>query len=104
MIDFGGQKDYRVARFLPRLMALHHAYRKPIVITEANTDYAGRVRWLSDFRRMLRTAPWIRAVYWSQLPSRDIAHMAGAGLLDWDVQHDPASAAVLRGIVEDGRR
>jgi hypothetical protein len=30
--------------------------------------------------------------------------LAGAGLLDWDVQHDPASAAVLRGIIEDGRR
>jgi hypothetical protein len=30
--------------------------------------------------------------------------MAGAGLLACDVQHDPASAAVLRGIIEDGRR
>jgi hypothetical protein len=26
------------------------------------------------------------------------------GFLDWDVQRDPASAALLRGIIEDGRR
>jgi hypothetical protein len=104
MIDFGGRKDYRVARFAPRLAALHRAYRKPIVITEANTDFDGRVIWLRDFRRMLRSTPWISAVYWSQLPSRGVAHMAGAGVLDWDVQRDPASAALLRGIIQDGRQ
>jgi hypothetical protein len=30
--------------------------------------------------------------------------MAGAGVLACDAQHDPASAAVLRGIIEDGGR
>jgi hypothetical protein len=53
---------------------------------------------------MVRAMPWIRAIAWSQLPSRGAAQMHGAGLLDWDVQRDPRSAAVLRGIIRDGLR
>ena len=99
MIDFGGEKDYRVARFVPRLAALRSGYRKPIVLTEVNTAYRGRVRWLRDFRRLLARTPAISAVYWSQLPSRGTAHLDGAGLLDWDIQRDPRAAAQLRRIV-----
>jgi len=101
-IDFGGRKDYAVARFEPRLRALHALFRKPVMITEANTDFGGRVAWLREFRRMLGRAPWIRAVVWSQLPSRGRAQMPDAGVLDWDVQRDPPSAAVLRRIIRDG--
>jgi hypothetical protein len=99
MIDFGGEKDYRVARFVPRLAALRSGYRKPIVLTEVNTAYRGRVRWLRDFRLLLAHTPAISAVYWSQLPSRGTAHLDGAGLLDWDIQRDPRAAAQLRRIV-----
>jgi hypothetical protein len=101
-IDFGGRKDYAVQRFEPRLRALHALFGKPVMITEANTDFAGRVRWLNDFRDMLARLPWIRAVVWSQLPSRGRAQMPDAGNLDWDVQHDPATAAILRQIIRDG--
>jgi hypothetical protein len=79
-------------------------YRKPLLLTETNTTYHGRVVWLRALRRMLRGMPWIRAIAWSQLPSRGAAQMHGAGLLDWDVQRDPPSAAVLRGIIRDGLR
>jgi hypothetical protein len=103
MIDFGGLKDYRVRRFAPRLAALRRIYRKPIVLTEVNTDYRGRVGWLRDFRRLLARTPGITAVYWSQLPSRGTAHLDDAGLLDWDVQRDPPAAAELRRIIRDGR-
>jgi hypothetical protein len=102
MINFGGRKDYSVARFAPRLRALHSLYRRPVVITEANTEYRRRVAWLRQFRQMLRTMPWINAVAWSQLPSRGKAHLKSIGNLSWDVQRDPASAAVLRSIIEDG--
>jgi hypothetical protein len=51
---------------------------------------------------MLRTMPWIRAVMWSQLPSRSKAHRPGDGVLDWDVQRDPAGAAELARIVREG--
>jgi hypothetical protein len=100
-IDFGGRKDYGIDRFEPRLATLRRVFRKPLMITEANTDYAGSVRWLSDFRDMLRRAPYIRAVVWSQLPSRGKAQMPGAGVLNWDVTRHPAAAAVLRQIIVD---
>jgi hypothetical protein len=106
MIDFGGvrRRRYQVSRFAPRLEILRREYRKPLMLTETNTEYEGRVNWLRDFRRMLRHMPWIRAVVWSQLKSRGQAHLKGSGQLNWNVQDDPASAAILRGIISDGRR
>ncbi len=104
MIDFGGHKDYPVARFAPRLRALRERFGKPVVLTETNTDWHGRLVWLRDLRRMLRGMPWIRAVMWSQLPSRGKAHRPGDGLVDWDIQRDPAAAAVLATIIDDGLR
>jgi hypothetical protein len=101
MINFGGAKQYPVAAFAPRLRTVHQLFGKPVLITESNTQYGGRVRWLGDFRRMLRRMPWIAAVVWSQLPSRGAVQM-NAGDLHWDVQRDPPSAAVIRGIIEDG--
>jgi mannan endo-1,4-beta-mannosidase len=103
MINFGGSKRYAVARFAPRLRALHQRLRKPLMLTETNTEFRGRVAWLHDLRRMLRGMPWVRAVAWSQLPSRGGAQMR-AGRLNWDVQRDPAAAAVLRAIIRDGLR
>jgi mannan endo-1,4-beta-mannosidase len=103
MIDFGGDKDYAVARFAPRLRALRAVFGKPVVLAETNTEWDGRVRWLRDLREMLRGMPWVRAVMWSQLPSRGKVHRTGAsGIVDWDVQRDPRAAAQLRGIVGDG--
>jgi len=102
MIDFGGEKDYRVSRFAPRLDVLRRTYRKPIVLTEVNTAYEGRVGWLRNFHRLLARTPGISAVYWSQLPSRGTTHLNDAGFLDWDVQRDPRAAAELRRIVRAG--
>jgi hypothetical protein len=102
MIDFGGRKDYPVPRFSPRLQTLHRVFGKPLIITEANTEYEGRVAWLQELRRLLVDSSWIHGVVWSQLPSRGKAQMAYAGRLDWDVQHDPPSAAVLRSIARQG--
>jgi glycosyl hydrolase family 26 len=103
MIDFGGDKNYTVARFAPRMRALREAFRKPLVLAETNTEFDGRVEWLRDLREMLRTMPWIRAVMWSQLPSRGKAHRGAAGgIVDWDVQRDPPAASQLRRIIADG--
>jgi hypothetical protein len=105
MIDFGGEKNYSVARFVPRLRALHAAFRKPVLLAETNTQYAGRVAWLRDLRAALARMPWIRAVMWSQLPSRGRAHRAGTtGIVDWDVQQDPPAAAQLRALIDSGIR
>jgi hypothetical protein len=104
VIDFGGKKDYTVDRFEPRLSELHRRLRLPVMLTEVNVDYAARLPWLRDLRAMLARSPWISAVVWSQLPSRGKQHQTGTGVVDWDVRRDPASASLLRGIIEDGSR
>ena len=103
MINFGGGKRYAVARFLPRLRALHRTFRKPVLLTEVKTEHRGRLRWLRSLRRMLRRTRWIRSVTWFQHTSRGQAQLDRAGRLDWDVQSDPAAAAILRRIIADGR-
>lgn len=104
VINFGGRKDYSIERFAPRLRALHRLYRKPLIITEANTEYRDRLDWLRRFREMLRSMPWIKAVAWSQLPSRGKAHLRSVGDLSWNVERDPAASALLRSIMLDGSR
>jgi len=102
MIDFGGTKDYPVRAFAPRLRELRRRYGKPIVIAEANTELEGAARWLDDLRAMLGRMPWIRGVFWSQLPSRGKVQQTGTGVVDWDVQHVPAAADALAAIIRDG--
>jgi glycosyl hydrolase family 26 len=103
MINFGGAKDYTVARFEPALVALRRVFHKPVYLTETNTGRAGRVRWLRDLRRMVGRHRWVRAVVWSQLPSRGQAQQRRVvGDLNWNVTGDRAAAAVLRGIARDG--
>jgi hypothetical protein len=104
MINFGGGKQYSVNHFVPRLRALRRLYRKPMMLTEVSTAHRGRLRWLRSLRRMLRRTPWIRSVAWFQRQSRGQVQIKGSGRLDWDVQTDPAAAALLRGIIRDGRR
>jgi mannan endo-1,4-beta-mannosidase len=104
MIDFGGTKDYTVREFAPRLRALRKLYRKPVVLAETNTEARGAAGWLQDLRGLLRRMPWIRAVFWSQLPSRGKVQQRGTGVVDWDVQRVPAAAAQLSGIIRDGVR
>jgi hypothetical protein len=104
MINFGGEKNYTVERFAPRLQALWRLYRKPLMITEANTEFRNRLPWLHGLRRTLNGMPFIRAISWSQLPSRGKAHLDAIGDLNWDVRGDPAASAVLRDIVSDGMR
>ena len=103
MINYGGSKRYHVARFAPRLRALHRTYRKPVMLTEVKTEYRGRVRWLRDLRRLLRRTRWIRSVAWFQHTNR-APRREHAGRLDWYMDTDPAAAAVMRGIIRDARR
>jgi mannan endo-1,4-beta-mannosidase len=102
MINFGRQKEYSVARLHRALTSVRATFRKPVVLTETNTAHRGRVRWLRDLRRMLARSKWIRAVAWSQLPSRGKAQRHSlVGDTNWDVTRDPPAAAALRRIVED---
>jgi len=104
MINFGGTKNYTVARFAPRLRALRKLYRKPVMLTEVKTVKRGRVAWLRDLRALLRRTAWIRSVAWFQSQSRAAAQLEGLGAGNWDLTHDAAAAAIVRGIIHDGRR
>ena len=105
MINFGGDKNYPVARFAPRFAALRRHFDKPIFLTEVNTDRAVRMSWLRELAREVRAHRWIRAVAWSQLPSRAQANGAtGRGDLDWDVTSDRAASVELRTVALDGSR
>lgn len=104
MIDFGGVKAYPVRRFVPRLQWLRRRFDKPVLLTETNAAYEGRLAWLADLHVMLDSRPWISAVVWSQLPSRGTVQQRGTGVLDWDAQRDPAAAAQLAAIIRDGVR
>jgi hypothetical protein len=102
MIDFGGVKRYTVARFRPALGELRRIFHKPLILTEVNTEFRGRVAWLRQFELVLRRRPWISGVVWSQLPSRSKAQAGPkVGNLSWDVTRDPPAAAVVRQIIED---
>ena len=105
MIDFGGDKDYTVARFAPRLRTLAASSASRSSSPRQTPSTTAASRWLRDLRAMLRDMPWVRAVMWSQLPSRGKAHRTGAaGIVDWDVQRDAPAAAELRRIIGDGVR
>ena len=94
MINWGGQGVQR-ARLYATFKTLRAEFGKPVVLTETNTAHRGRVRWLHDLRRMLARAKWIRAVVWSQLPSRGKVQRGNqVGETNWDVTQDPAAAAV----------
>ena len=101
-INFGGSKEYPVRRFAPRLRELHSRYGRPLVLTETNTEAAGAALWLHDLRRMLARMPFVRGVFWSQLPSRGKAQQSGTGTLDWDVRDDPEASAQLAALIREG--
>ena len=102
MINFGGSKEYDIPRFAPRLQELHRRYRRPVFLTETNTAAYGAALWLQALRGMLAGMPWVRGVFWSQLPSRGKVQQHDTGALDWDVRQDPEAAGELAAIIRDG--
>lgn len=104
MIGFGGARQRPVGDFLPRLKALRQLYRKPVMLTEANTAHHGRVRWMRALARALRDRPWIPSLAWFGLQSRAQAHLEDVGRLEWDIRRDPAAARALRAIARSLRR
>ena len=81
---------------------MHRRYGKLLLLAETNTAAYGAALWLRSLREMLARMPWIRGVFWSQLPSRGTVQQFGSGNLDWDVRRDPAAALQLASIIRDG--
>jgi hypothetical protein len=81
----------------------HRAPRAP-ALAHVPAAHGGRRRGHPPRGRWGRPTPWIRSVAWFQRSSRGQVQIEGSGRLDWDVQTDPAGAALLRGIIRDGLR
>lgn len=110
MISFGGKKcpqlpcstktkDYDVRLFAQRIEFAYQQFDKPVVITEANTDFDGRLRWLRDLQEWVQTATYVRVVVISQAPSRAAAASIGSGELDWTIDTDPEAARITRDLI-----
>lgn len=114
MISFGGQrceklpcgfkqKDYPVNLFAQRIAFARASFKKDVVVTEANTDYDGRLKWLRDLQRWVETTPWVRAVVLSQAPSRAAAAKIGSGKLSWQVETDQDSWHIVQDLANTMR-
>jgi hypothetical protein len=105
MINFGGTKQYNVARFADRITLLHTLYSKPAILTEVNTAAQGRVAWLTDLRSWLaQDSSWLKGAVLSQGTSRAKASLGNAvGNLNWDIATDPQTRPVVKAIIEDIR-
>lgn len=106
MINFGRQKEYSVQQFVDRFTLMHEEFGKDLIITEMNTAYEGRVKWLTDLRTWLVTqGPWVIGVVLSQAESRGQVQLgAQVGNLSWNVASDPETQPVIRGMIEDLER
>ena len=75
------------------------------MLAETNTEYDGERRVAERPAAMLRGMPWIRAVFWSQLPSRGKAQRAGAPASSTGTSSETRRPPPqLRRIIEDGVR
>jgi hypothetical protein len=98
-INFGGaQHTHLVSQFKPVLAWAHRAFGRPLMLTEVNTEYAGRVAWIHHLAAYAAATPWLKAIVWSQLPSYGAADMA-VGDMKWQVADDShGSKAALRAL------
>jgi hypothetical protein len=95
-INFGGDHLHWVAKLKPFLIKMHHKLGLPVMLTEVNTQYEGRVDWIGDLARYAARTPWLTGIVWCQLPSYGAAHM-NTGNMNWQAASDPdGSKAALR--------
>lgn len=106
MINFGGIKEHGVAEYAHRIKLLR-AFGKPLVLSEVNVHFTGRRPFLRDLQRFLAGAPWVRALIWSQFPSRGEATLGATipiGHMNWQASGDRFSSRVLGTIVREAHR
>lgn len=99
VIDFGGRRHtHTISQFAPALAWAHKTLRRPVMLTEVDTQFAGRVTWIDQLAAYAAATPWLKAIVWSQLPSYGAAHMR-VGDLRWQVATDTGgSKAALRAV------
>lgn len=103
MINFGGYKQHTVREYATRIRALR-VFDKPLILSEVNVDYADRRTFLPQLRRFLDGSPGIRAVVWSQFPSRGqktLSRTIPIGNMNWQARRDAFSRRILKAIIAD---
>ena len=103
MIDFGRLHEHPVSQFIDRIGRMR-ALAKPLMLDEVNVNFEQRIPWLTDLRKQLAEAPWIRGLVWSQAPSRGQQSQRSPGNMDWSTLDDPASARILGQIFREGHQ
>lgn len=107
VLNLGGQKETSVAMFATRLRLMHQHYGKDVMLCELNTDYDGRVKWLSDLRTWLSTpdGDWVKGLVLEQNASRAQLQLTqlgqSVGNMDWRVTADPSTLPIIRGLISD---
>lgn len=100
-INFGGAHLHPVKTFEPIIAAMHRRLRLPVMLTEVNTEYAGRVAWINSLTAYAARTPWLAGVVWCQLPSYGAAAHMSTGDMSWQAATDPGgSQAALRALAE----
>jgi hypothetical protein len=74
------------------------------MLSEVNVAFGSRKTFLQDLRRFVDRTPAIRALVWSQFPSRGQATLKRTmptGNMNWQAYRDPYSRRLLRRIIRD---
>ena len=92
LINFGGTDAHAVDQFTQRIDLVHQLLKKPLMLTEVDTDKQSRSQWMLDLAKYVGQTRWIRAVVWSQQPSYGAADMK-TGNMKWQVYTDKSLRA-----------
>ena len=95
-VEFASQTNCEVLCRFARIDRLRAAYHKPVWLAETKVNQAERDPWLRSLRVALSTRPWVRALVWSESPSRGQATgQVGTGNMDWSLTSDPLARSLL---------
>jgi hypothetical protein len=98
-INFGGDHLHPVKDLEPILAAMHRRLNLPVLLTEVNTEYAGRVAWIDSLAVYAASTPWLTGIVWCQLPSYGAASRMTTGNMNWQAATDSGgSKAALRAL------
>jgi hypothetical protein len=95
-INFGADHRHPVSQLTPIIATMHKRLRMPVMLTEVNTEYAGRAGWIRSLASYAARTPWLSGIVWCQLPSYGAAHL-DTGDMSWQLAADTGgSKAALR--------
>jgi hypothetical protein len=96
LVQFASESACEITCRMQTVDWLHATYHKPIWFAETKVDAAERYAWLGTLVTALRARPWIRAVVWTEYPSRGQATgQANTGEMNWQLPSDARARRLL---------